>query len=136
MKTANTELTNTGLTNTGLASPRWLAEHLGDPLVRVIEVDVSPAAFDDGHIDGAVLWNVYADLKDADYRTAGPAALQRLVTSAGIGPRTTVVFYGYAPALGVWLPRMWGSLWCGHWWVRSGCLGRCGCAGSGTGGGV
>ena len=113
MTTANTGLANRGLANTvpantGLASPRWLAEHLGDPLVRVIEVDVSPAAFNDGHIDGAVLWNVYADLKDADYRTAGPAALQRLVTRAGIGPRTTVVFYGYAPALGLWLLRLYG----------------------------
>jgi thiosulfate/3-mercaptopyruvate sulfurtransferase len=29
--------------------------------VRVVEVDVSTAAYDDWHIDGAVLWNIYAD---------------------------------------------------------------------------
>lgn len=42
-----------------LADRRWLAAHIHDPLVRVIEVDVSPAAYNDWHIDGAVLWNVY-----------------------------------------------------------------------------
>jgi thiosulfate/3-mercaptopyruvate sulfurtransferase len=81
--------------------------------VRVVEVDVSPAAYNDGHIDGAVLWNVYSDLKDAGYRTVDPAALQQLITRSGIGPDSTVVFYGYAPALGLWLMRL-----CGHRDVR------------------
>ena len=39
----------------------------------MVEVDVSAAAYDDWHIDGAVLWNIYADLKDADYRLADAA---------------------------------------------------------------
>jgi thiosulfate/3-mercaptopyruvate sulfurtransferase len=91
-----------------LASRQWLAAHLQDPLVRVIEVDVSPAAYNDWHIDGAVLWNVYGDLKDGSYHTAGTEALQRLITRSGIGPESTVVFYGYAPALGLWLMRLYG----------------------------
>ena len=91
-----------------LAGRRWLAAHLHDPLVRVIEVDVSPAAYNDWHIDGAVLWNVYGDLKDAGYRTAGTSALQRIITRSGISPQSTVVFYGYAPALGLWLMRLYG----------------------------
>ena len=91
-----------------LVDPGWLQAHLADPQVRVIEVDVSPAAYDDWHIDGAVLWNVYADLKDADYRLAGPAALERLAARSGIGPDSTVVFYGYAPALGLWLMKLYG----------------------------
>jgi thiosulfate/3-mercaptopyruvate sulfurtransferase len=91
-----------------LADRRWLTAHIHDPLVRVIEVDVSPAAYNDWHIDGAVLWNVYGDLKDAAYRTAGADALQRLVARSGITPRSTVVFYGYAPALGLWLLRRYG----------------------------
>jgi 3-mercaptopyruvate sulfurtransferase SseA len=49
-----------------LVSPQWLDAHLPDPQVRVVEVDVSPAAHDDWHIDGAVLWNIYTDFKDAD----------------------------------------------------------------------
>jgi thiosulfate/3-mercaptopyruvate sulfurtransferase len=91
-----------------LVSRQWLAEHIHDPLVRVVEVDVSPAAYNDGHIDGAVLWNVYGDLKDADYRTADADALQRLIARSGISPQSTVVFYGYAPALGLWLMRLYG----------------------------
>ncbi len=37
-----------------LVTPQWLEEHLLDPALRVVEVDVSPAAYDAGHIDGAV----------------------------------------------------------------------------------
>src|SRR5215472_13374934 len=91
-----------------LVNPGWLATHLTDANVRVIEVDVSPAAHDSWHIDGAVLWNVYADLKDPGYRTVSRAALERLVTRSGIGPDTMVVFYGYAPALGFWLMKLYG----------------------------
>jgi 3-mercaptopyruvate sulfurtransferase SseA len=36
-----------------LADRQWLEAHLHDPGVRVIEVDVSPAAYNDWHIDGA-----------------------------------------------------------------------------------
>lgn len=91
-----------------LVDPQWLEAHLSDPGVRVVEVDVSPTAYDEGHIDGAVLWNVYADLKDADYRTTDSGALQRLARRSGIDRDSTVVFYGYAPALGFWLMNLYG----------------------------
>ncbi|HEY7046719.1 MAG TPA: sulfurtransferase [Jatrophihabitantaceae bacterium] len=95
-------------TSTGLVEPDWLAEHLSDPDVRVVEVDVSATAHNDWHIDGATLWNVYADLKDADYRLLDNAALEMLLGRCGIGPDSTVVFYGYAPALGFWLMQLYG----------------------------
>lgn len=91
-----------------LVDPEWLAAHLDDPDVRVVEVDVSTAAYADWHIEGAVLWNIYTDLKDGDYRTVDRDALDALVARSGIGPATTVVFYGYAPALGVWLLALHG----------------------------
>jgi thiosulfate/3-mercaptopyruvate sulfurtransferase len=91
-----------------LVSPQWLEGQLGNPRVRVVEVDVSPAAYNDWHIDGAVLWNIYADLKDAEYRLRGTAALERLIARSGIHPDSTVVFYGYAPALGLWLMKLYG----------------------------
>jgi thiosulfate/3-mercaptopyruvate sulfurtransferase len=91
-----------------LAGPGWLEAHLHDPAVRVVEVDVSRRAYDEWHIDGAVLWNVYADLKDADYRLADPAALQQLFARSGIRCGSTVVFYGYAPAMGFWLMKLYG----------------------------
>jgi thiosulfate/3-mercaptopyruvate sulfurtransferase len=91
-----------------LVTPQWLEQHLYDPGLRVVEIDVSPAAYNAGHIDGAVLWNVYSDLKDGDYRLAGDAAIEDLVARSGIGPDSTVVFYGYAPAMGLWLLRLFG----------------------------
>jgi len=91
-----------------LVGPGWLAGHLSDADLRVVEVDVSPAAYNDWHIDDAVLWNIYTDVKDAGYRTVGTAALERLMTRSGIGPDSTVVFYGYAPALGLWLLKLYG----------------------------
>ena len=94
--------------NAVLVDPQWLDAHLLDPHVRVIEVDVSPAAYNEGHIDGAVLWNIYQDLKDTGYRLVGTGARQRLMARSGICPDSTVVFYGYAPALGFWLMKLSG----------------------------
>jgi thiosulfate/3-mercaptopyruvate sulfurtransferase len=91
-----------------LVDTAWLAKHLTDPAVRVVEVDVSRVGYDDWHIDGAVLWNVYTDLKDGDYRLVGPDAVGRLFARSGIGPDTTIVFYGYAPAMGFWLAKLYG----------------------------
>ena len=82
MKTVSATAVSTPRPDTSdgvLVDATWLQAHLSDPRVRVVEVDVSAAAYNDWHIDGAVLWNVYADLKDADYRLADTAALERLV---------------------------------------------------------
>jgi thiosulfate/3-mercaptopyruvate sulfurtransferase len=90
-----------------LVDPQWLEDHLDDPQVRVVEVDVSPAAYQDWHIDGAVLWNIYTDLKDADYRLVGTDSLERLFVRSGISADSTVVFYGYGPALGLWVMKLY-----------------------------
>ena len=86
-----------------LVDPQWLDRHLQDPRVRVVEVDVSPAAYNEWHIPGAVLWNIYTDLKDTEYRPVGHLGIEDLIHRSGIGLDTTVVFYGYAPCLGFWL---------------------------------
>jgi len=91
-----------------LVDAGWLDAHLRDPAVRVVEVDVSRRAHDEWHIDGAVLWDVYRDLKDSEYRLIDAAAAERLLARSGIGPGCTVVFYGYAPALGFWLMKLYG----------------------------
>ena len=91
-----------------LVSPAWLQARLHDPAVRVDEVDVSRAAYNDWHIDGAVLWNIYADLRDAEYRPVPTLAVQRLLERSGITPHTTVVFYGYGTAMGLWLMKLYG----------------------------
>ncbi|HEX2810915.1 MAG TPA: rhodanese-like domain-containing protein [Kineosporiaceae bacterium] len=94
--------------NDVLVGPDWLQEHLHDPLLRIVEVDVSSTSFDQGHVDGAVLWNIYRDLKDPDYRLVDRDAFAQLLGRSGIDPGSTVVFYGYAPAMGFWLMRLYG----------------------------
>jgi thiosulfate/3-mercaptopyruvate sulfurtransferase len=90
-----------------LVGPDWLEEHLDDPRVRLVEVDVSATAYNQDHIPGAVLWNVYSDLKDSEYRLLDAAAMAGLLVGAGIDPRSTVVCYGYAPALAFWLMKLY-----------------------------
>jgi thiosulfate/3-mercaptopyruvate sulfurtransferase len=94
--------------STSLVDRDWLDAHHTDPSVRVVEVDVSATTYERGHIAGAVLWNVYADLKDSDYHLVGPGEVRRLFERSGIEPSSTVVFYGYAAALGFWLMKLYG----------------------------
>jgi thiosulfate/3-mercaptopyruvate sulfurtransferase len=81
----------------------WVASHRGDQGVRLVEVDVSRAAYDQGHIPGAALWNAYADLRDPAYQPIPRAAFAELIARSGITVATTVVVYGYGAALGFWL---------------------------------
>ena len=92
-----------------LVEPEWLEEHLHDPRLCLVEVDVSPAAYGEGHIEGAVLWNVYGDLKDTEYRLIDKGATEQLVARSGITPSSVVVTYGYAPAMGFWLMKLYGQ---------------------------
>jgi thiosulfate/3-mercaptopyruvate sulfurtransferase len=91
------------------AQPVWLAEHLDDPDVRVVEVDVSRAAYDQGHIPGAILWNTYTDLHHVqDYSPLQRSEFEELLRRSGFTPNTTIVFYGYGPYLGFWLTKAYG----------------------------
>ncbi|HXM17618.1 MAG TPA: sulfurtransferase [Candidatus Tumulicola sp.] len=91
-----------------LVSADWLAAHRADPGVRVVEVDVSPKSYDEGHIPGAVFWDIYKALKDPKYRLVDDVACASLLSTSGITPSTKVVFYGYGPALGYWLLKLYG----------------------------
>jgi thiosulfate/3-mercaptopyruvate sulfurtransferase len=88
--------------------PESIRAHLDDPHVRVIEVDVSPASYSSGHIPGAVLWDAYADLRGSDYLPIDDGGLRELLERSGIGNDTTLVFYGYGAALGLWLMKARG----------------------------
>ncbi len=75
----------------------WLAEHLDDPDVRIIEVESDPdgKAYDEGHIPGAIRW-FWKDLcwHDTDRQFVTPDELAKRLGAAGIGDRTTLVLYG------------------------------------------
>jgi thiosulfate/3-mercaptopyruvate sulfurtransferase len=91
-----------------LVDPDWIAEQLHDEAVRLIEIDVAPAAYRAGHIPGALLWNIYADLRRPDYTPIDTRELERLLSRSGVTPDTTLVFYGYGAHLGYWLLRSHG----------------------------
>ena len=91
-----------------LVSTEWITDHLDDAAVRFVEVDVSPSNYNAGHIPGAVLWNAYSDLRDADYRPISRTDFQQLLRRSGIGQDTTVVVYGYGALLGFWLMKAYG----------------------------
>jgi thiosulfate/3-mercaptopyruvate sulfurtransferase len=69
---------------------------------------VSNAAYDQGHIPGANLWNAYKDLRHADYTPIDQDELDGLLSTVGVTREGTVAFYGYAPFLGYWILRSRG----------------------------
>ncbi|MDQ6773050.1 MAG: sulfurtransferase [Candidatus Dormibacteraeota bacterium] len=85
-----------GYANDGvLVSTEWLAQHLHDPGLRLVEVDVNPAAYEGGHIEGAVGWDWKKDLQDQTVRDlASREALEAKLGESGVGPDTTVLLYG------------------------------------------
>jgi 3-mercaptopyruvate sulfurtransferase SseA len=82
-----------------LAETAWLTERIGDPGLRVIEVDKETTAHHKGHIRGAIGWSWPADL----HATVGrdyldQATLSRLLAAAGLA-RTQLVRPHRAPRL-------------------------------------
>ena len=91
-----------------LVSPEWIAAHLDDPMVRVVELDVSGADYGAGHIPGAILWNAYSDIRHPDLTPVDGTEIASLLSRSGVTPETTVVFYGYGAHLGFWLLKRYG----------------------------
>ena len=78
-----------------LVSIDWVAEHGSDDSVRLVEVDVDTASYDQGHIDGAVGWNWQSQLQETISRNlVGKEGMEQLLGSAGIDNSTTVILYG------------------------------------------
>jgi thiosulfate/3-mercaptopyruvate sulfurtransferase len=78
-----------------LVSTDWVAEHLKDPKVKIVEVDVDISAYDKGHIRNAIGWNWQTDLNDRVRRDViDPRSFAELNRAAGIREDDTVIFYG------------------------------------------
>jgi thiosulfate/3-mercaptopyruvate sulfurtransferase len=96
-----------------LVSTAWVAEHLDDPTVRIVESDEDVLLYDVGHIPGAVKIDWHTDLQaplERDY--LDEAAFARLMRAKGIAPETTVVFYGdknnWWATYALWVFRLFG----------------------------
>ncbi|MCC7107177.1 MAG: sulfurtransferase [Chloroflexi bacterium] len=73
----------------------WVASHLNDPMVRVIEADEDVLLYEQNHIPSAVKLDWQVDVQNPVERDfVNRAGFERLVSTWGIANDTTVVFYG------------------------------------------
>jgi thiosulfate/3-mercaptopyruvate sulfurtransferase len=78
-----------------LVSTDWVADHLDDPTVRIVESNEDPLLYPSGHIPGAVEVDWTRDLNDPVRRDyLGREGFEALARRLGIAADTTVVFYG------------------------------------------
>ncbi len=98
---------------TALVDADWALEHIDDPAVRFVEVDVDTEAYAEGHLQGAVGWNWTSQLTDGIRRDiASREDFSQLLRESGIGPDTTVVLYGdnnnWFAAWAYWQLKLYG----------------------------
>ncbi len=96
-----------------LVSTEWLAGHLGDPGLVIVESDEDVLLYETGHIPGAVKVDWHMDLNDPvtrDYLDG--ARFAELLASKGIARDSTVVFYGdnfnWWAAYALWVFTLFG----------------------------
>ena len=96
-----------------LVETAWLAERLGDPGLRVIEVDEDTTAYHKGHIPGAIGWNWSTDLHapvGRDYLSKD--ALAELLSRSAVSDDATVILYGgnnnWFAAYAYWILKLRG----------------------------
>jgi thiosulfate/3-mercaptopyruvate sulfurtransferase len=96
-----------------LVTTDWVAQHANDAGVRVVEVDVDTAAYDQGHVPGASGWNWTTELCDTLVRDIIPLKkLEELLGKSGIDNKTTIILYGdnnnWFAAWAFWQLKMYG----------------------------
>jgi thiosulfate/3-mercaptopyruvate sulfurtransferase len=78
-----------------LVDTGWVADHLSDPKVRVVESNEDVLLYDQGHVPGAVKLDWVGDLNDPVVRDyLDRERFEKLLAAKGISNDTTVVFYG------------------------------------------
>lgn len=78
-----------------LVSTEWVATHLKDPNIRIVESDEDVLLYDQGHVPGAVKLDWVADLNDPVERDyIDRAHFEQLAQERGISNDTTIIFYG------------------------------------------
>ena len=96
-----------------LVTTQWLAEHLGEPGLVVVESDEDVLLYDSGHIPGAVKVDWHTDLNDPVTRDyVDGARFAQIMGSRGITRDTTIVVYGdksnWWAAYALWVFTLFG----------------------------
>ena len=94
-KSSNTATNKGYVRGDVLVTTEWVAQHLNDPNVRILESDEDVLLYDLGHIPGAQKIDWHTDLNDSVVRDyVSKEQFQTLLRRLGIDNSTTVVFYG------------------------------------------
>ena len=96
-----------------LVTTQWLAEHLGQPGLVVVESDEDVLLYDSGHIPGAVKVDWHTDLNDPVTRDyVGSERFAAVMSERGISRDTTIVVYGdksnWWAAYALWVFTLFG----------------------------
>lgn len=96
-----------------LVSTDWVAEHLNDPGVRIVESNEDQLLYRSGHIPNALELDWVRDLNDKIRRDyLSKSDFEELMSRSGISTETTVVFYGdknnWWAAYALWVFQLFG----------------------------
>lgn len=96
-----------------LVTTAWLAEHLDDPSVVVLESDEDVLLYDTGHVPGSFKLDWHTDLNDPVTRDyVDGSRFAEVMGARGIGRETTVVIYGdksnWWAAYALWVLTLFG----------------------------
>ncbi len=96
-----------------LVDTQWVADHLSDPGVRVVESDEDVLLYEVGHVPGAVKVDWHTDLQQPLARDfISKEDFEKLCSKNGIADGTTVVFYGdknnWYATYSFWLFQLYG----------------------------
>jgi thiosulfate/3-mercaptopyruvate sulfurtransferase len=96
-----------------LVSTEWVAAHLEDSAVRLLESDEDVLLYQSGHLPGALKLDWVEDLNDPILRDyIGREAMERLLRNRGVNPGATVVLYGdrnnWWATYAFWVLRLFG----------------------------
>ncbi|MGI8968891.1 MAG: sulfurtransferase [Chloroflexota bacterium] len=96
-----------------VVSTGWVAEHLHDAGVRIVEADEDVLLYEVGHIPGAAKLDWHTDLQDPVARDfVSRSGFEELMAEKGIANDTTVILYGdknnWYATYTFWLFKLYG----------------------------
>jgi len=96
-----------------LVSTQWVAEHLNDAQIRIVEIVWGASPAENKHIPGAIAWDFEDDLQCRVGRDVlEKPELEALLSKSGLIPETTIILYSGLNNLlatyAFWLLKVYG----------------------------
>src|SRR5947207_5026752 len=96
-----------------LVSTDWIAQHVTDPKVRIVEVDVDTKSYDEGHVPNSIAWAWNTQLADTVRRDIlSQQQFEELMSNSGVSRDTTLIIHGdnnnWFAAWAFWQAKIYG----------------------------